>query len=136
MGLDERNDLLNRKIGDSDLPDAVGALVKTAGQNRARIRLLAISLALDILLTLFVSGLTYKTSQLAHLAQSNKMAVVANCEVSNDSRRNNRVLWDYILAIPPTQPLTSTEEAQRAQFKKLVNTTFAERNCRAEINQK
>lgn len=131
--LEERDDELNQKMADHPADEAIAVLVKDARRSKRRLQLLTISVILDILLTIGLAIVSYKTSELAHLAQSNRQAVLANCEVSNESRQNNRVLWDYALSLPPQQPLTPEQQKVRADFKTFVNKTFAERDCQAEI---
>lgn len=133
--LEERSDALDEQMAKHPVEEAIKVLVKDANRRKRQLRILTISVIFDILLTLGLAAVSYKTNELAHLAQSNRQAVLANCEVSNNSRKDNRDLWDFAFALSPTQPLTDEQKAQQAVFKQFVNKTFAERNCQAEINK-
>lgn len=134
MSLDERSDALDKRLEEHPAEEAIRVLVKDAKRRKRQLRILTVSVILDILLTFGLATVSYQTSQIARLAESNKNAVVANCEVSNDSRRNNKALWDYLLALPPSETQTPAEAQQVNQFKSFVAKTFAERNCQAEIS--
>lgn len=129
MSLDDRNDELNRKIGETNLPDAVISLAKTAKQNRNRIRLLAISIILDILLTIGLGLLAVQTHTTANKAESNSQALVASCQSVNDARANNKTLWDYLLSLPTPIAPTLQQQQVRNQFSVFLNKTFAQKNC-------
>lgn len=135
MGLDERNEELDKQLQVHPVEESVAVLMKDAKARKLQVRILLVSVILDILLTVGLTVVSIKTSDVAHLAQSNREAVFANCQTSNDSRHNNRILWDYLLALPPEQPQSDQQKLQIAKFKEFVATTFAERDCQAEINK-
>ena len=135
MSLDERNALLDKKITEHPIEQTVQALEKTARQNRRRIMILMISVILDIVLTISVTILAYHTSKISHLAQTNRAAVVANCETSNEGRKDNKDLWDFAFPLPTDQAQTAEQAANLKSFRAKVNETFAQRNCQAEINK-
>lgn len=133
--LEQRDDELNRQMEKHPAEESIAVLVKDAHRRKRQLRLLTISVTLNIILTLGFGYPAYKTNQTASLAQSNKNAVIANCEVSNQSRADNRALWDFIFALPQDQPPTPEQQKRAEQFKGFVAKTFAERNCQAEINK-
>lgn len=135
MSLDDRNAELEKKLEISPVEKNIEVLVRDAAKRKRQVRLLAASLVFDLLLTVGLATISLKTNETAHLAQSNRDAVLANCETSNDSRKNNRALWDFAFALTPTQPPTEEQKAQTALFKEFVAKTFAERDCQAEINK-
>lgn len=134
MSLDSRNDDLNKKIEDTDLPNAVAVLLKDARKRRRQLRWLATALALDFLLMIAIAVLLVRTSDIAKLSQSNQQALIQNCETANDSRTKQLTLWRYVLSITPDQPRTPEQEAMVKDFTKFIQTTFAPRDCQAEAD--
>lgn len=135
MSLDERSDDLDKRMAEHPVEKTVKTLLEADRRNRLRIRILTVSIILDIVLTVGVTVLSYHTNQLTHLAQSNREAVIANCETANESRANNKQLWDFAFALPTTQTPTPEQQANLEKFKAKVNQTFAQRDCQAEINK-
>lgn len=133
--LEERDNKLNEEMQKHPAEEAIQVLVKDAHRRKRQVRILAVSVVLNILLTAGFGFLTYKTNQIASLAQSNQDAVVANCEVANESRKNQRELWAYVISLTPSQPRTEEETTRVDAFQEFVNKTFAERDCQAEINK-
>lgn len=135
MSLDSRNEDLNKKIDDTDLPSAVRVLIDDAKKRRNQIRWLVVSITLDFILTIGLTVLSIRTNQVASLAQSNRTALIQNCETSNDSRERQRALWAYVIALPPQQPPTPEQQKRVEEFQKFVDTTFSQRDCQAEANK-
>lgn len=54
---------------------------------------------------------------------------VQTCEASNESRKLNVQLWDYVLSFPPSRPRTEAQEQQIIDFKAFIRKTFAQRDC-------
>lgn len=133
--LDERNQELNDKIAGSDLDQAVAALLADAKKRRRQIRLLFISIILDILLTIGLTGLSLVTHQLASNAENAQDAIIHSCQVGNEARANNKQLWAYLLSLPTPNPPTLEQQKVRQQFADFVDKTFAPRDCNKEINQ-
>jgi len=135
MSLDDRNAELDKKLEENPIDEIVGSLVRADRRRKGQVRWLALSLALDVLLTLAFGWVTIQTHRISTKAESNQNAIARSCETSNEARKNNLVLWDYILEIPPVQPLTAEQLQQRDQFKVFVQKTFAQRDCQAEVNK-
>lgn len=135
MSLDDRNAELERKLKENPIDTQIEALIKADSRRKIQVRLLAASLILDLFLTIAFGFITVQTRELAQRADDNKTALLRNCETANDSRRNNRLLWDYLLAIPPAQVQTPEQQQTRAEFKKFVEKTFAPRDCASEIKE-
>ncbi len=129
MNLEQRNAELDKKIESTDLPNAVDTLLKDAKSRRRQIKLLALTVAFDVLLTIGFGYITLKTHDIATKADSNSAAIVRSCESTNESRANNKKLWDYILALPPRTERTPAQTEQLADFQAFVDKTFAPRNC-------
>lgn len=88
---------------------------------------LAMSIVLDVLLTVVVALLTITSlNQNATLHASQ----LVSCANSNDTRAEQRRLWAYILRIS-APPKTAAAKAQEQQFVAFVNATFAPVNCAA-----
>ena len=134
MNLDQRNDELNHKLDESDINEAVFILIKDAKKRKQQIFALAFTIALDIILTLCLILLSFKTSDIASQAENNKQALKRSCETTNAARANNKELWDYLLSLPPREPRTTEEQKQLDAFKEFVNKTFAEKDCNKLVN--
>lgn len=131
MSLDSRNEDLNQKIGDTDLPSAVATLVKDAKKRKRQLRLLATSIILDIVLTVGLTFLSIRTHNLAVTADSNHSAIVRSCESSNDARASNKQLWHFLLDLPTPNAQTIQQQTNRDKFSMYVDKTFAPRDCNA-----
>lgn len=127
--LDNRNKELDKKLGNIDLNKAVSTLINDAKRSKRRVRLLAISLLFDLLLTLGLGVVSVKTHNAAVQAETNKAALLRSCQTTNEARANNAVLWDYLLALQPEKPLTPNEIKFRTEFTALKVKTFAPRDC-------
>lgn len=135
MSLDSRNEELERKLSKTQLPDAVATLMDDAKKSRRRVRLLTASIILDFVLTIGLTVVSAKTADLTRQAQSNKAALIQNCETANDSRNKQLTLWGYVLALNPEQARTPEQQAAVDKFAKFVEDTFAPRDCEAEANK-
>lgn len=134
MSLADRADALDKKMADVDIDEAIRTLVLDARRRRLQVRLLAVFIALTTGLTVAIGVVSWKTAQLANLAQTNKAAVIQNCETANDSRTAQRQLWGYVLSLTPSQPRNAEQQARVDEFAKFVDRTFAPRDCQAEAN--
>lgn len=135
MTLDSRSDELDKKLEDNPVDKGIEALAKGVSRQRRAIRLLAVSIVLEFVLTIGVAVIAFKTNEALNLSQSNKDAVIANCETANDSRKNQLALWNYVFAIPPSQPPTPDQQTRAKEFKSFVDITFQPRDCQKEINK-
>jgi hypothetical protein len=59
----------------------------------------------------------------------NHEVLVNNCRLGNEFRTDNQSLWEYILTIPPSRPLSAEQKEQRANFETFLNKTFEKRDC-------
>lgn len=133
--LDERSDRLDEELKQNPIDKSIETLVKDAARRRLQLRLLGIFIVLQFLFIVTLGVVSVKTAQVAQLAQSNKAAVIQNCETANDSRNNQRQLWGYVLSLTPQQPRTPEQDARVAEFARFVDRTFAPRDCQAEANK-
>ena len=133
--LEQRDDELNKQMAKHPAEESIETLVKDAHRAKRRFRILAISVILDIFLSLGLAYVTVRLAETTRLSQTNKAAVIANCETSNQSRKDNKALWDFAFTLTPTQPQTPEQIKNTALFKEFVGKTFAQRDCQAEINK-
>lgn len=129
MDLDRRNEELNKKIDETDLPTAVAILVSDAHKRKRQLRLIVISIFLDLFLTLGLGYLSIQTHGIASQAENNKEALVQSCKTSNEARSNNKQIWDFLLNVQTPNTPTLQQKQVRDQFQSLVNNTFAPRDC-------
>lgn len=121
-----RNDQLDDRIAGS--PD-IDALVRASKRNRRLITYLAISVGLDVLLSLGLGALAWRANQLALQADSIEARAYATCVAGNEARAGQVELWGYILTLPPTSPRTPAQQQQADDFKAYVERLFAPRRC-------
>lgn len=133
--LEQRDDELNKQMSVHPAEESVQILVKDAKRRTTQLRILSASVILTLLLTIGLSVVSYKLYQITKLAQSNRAAVIANCETANDSRKNQRELWRYVTSLTPIQPRSDKQEARVKDLSKFVDKTFAQRDCQAEAKK-
>lgn len=134
MSLEQRNAELEKKLAGSPLPLAIEALIKDASKRKRQVRLLTISIFLDILLTIGLAVVSLNTHKLATQADSNQQAIIRSCETGNEARANNKQLWTYLLNIPTPNAPTFQQQQVRDQFSAFVDKTFAPRDCSKVVN--
>lgn len=133
--LEQRDDELNKQLAEHPAEKSIDVLVKDARRRARQLHILTGTVILTLLLGIGLSIVSYKLYHITKLAQSSQAAVVANCETANDSRRNQKQLWDFVFALPQLEPPTAEEQARAAQFKDFIAKTFALRDCQAEVNK-
>lgn len=129
MSLDERNELLNQKLDQTDLPDAVNTLIRDARRRRRQFKLLMVVILIDIILTVGLAMLTVKTHTIAAQSESNRDAIVAYCKSTNEARANNKLLWDHLIDMSEDRKRTPEQQKVFDDFKAFVNKTYAPRDC-------
>lgn len=122
----DRSDALDERIAGS--PD-IDALVRASKRNRRLITYLAISVGLDVLLSLGLGALAWRANQLALQANSIEARAYATCVAANDARAGQVTLWDYVIDLPPTTPRTPAQQKEADDFKVYVHHLFAPRKC-------
>lgn len=132
--LDKRNEELDEKMSQTSIEESIASIVRDAAKRKTQVAILAVLVAFSIMLGIFVGLLGLVTHRIAIQAESNKQAIIHNCETSNIARANNKQLWGYLLNIPPKSPLSADDQAQLDKFKGFVDTTFAPRDCSAEAD--
>lgn len=98
---------------------------KVSKKHQFLIRLLGLSVAFDVLLTIGMGGVGYTAH---HTASEVSKAQKTACISSNEARKVQTDLWNYVFNI--TDDTRSPEQADRIQqFKGYIATAFAQRNC-------
>jgi hypothetical protein len=135
MSLDSRNEALDKELERNPVDIQVEALAEADKRQRRQVLVLAFTVAFDVLLTFAFGYITLRTHQLASEAETNRTALVRNCETANESRKNQRELWAYVISLTPSQPRTDEQTARVESFQKFVDKTFAPRDCNSEVNK-
>lgn len=132
----KESEVLDEKINNIDGNSGVPELIRRLNREKKITRILAVSITLDILLTMGLSFLSYKV-----LDNNNKLVKVSQqstvhvCEAVNSTNAIQLKLWEYLLSIPPTAPPVQTPEQmkmaadQLVQFKQYVAKAFAPEQC-------
>lgn len=123
----KRSDKLDEIIATS--PPDIAALARASQRNRTFIRILAVSLVADMLLTLGVIALAWRDNQLFAQTTSIRQQQHLTCLASNESRAGQRQLWHHVLDLPPAQPRTAEQQQQADDFGRYVDDVFAPRKC-------
>lgn len=104
-------------------------LTRRSSRDRKMIYTLAASLALDLLLTVAIFLVAVRADNASNRADQVHAQQVATCQNSNEARRVQVQLWDYILSLPAPRPRTDEQERQLLQFRAYVHRVFAPRDC-------
>lgn len=98
-------------------------------RNRRMIWWLAVSLLLDVVLTVVVAVVAVEVNHASDKAAQVHSQQVATCLSTNEGRKLNVQLWDYVLSIPPSRPRTEEQDKRIADFRVFLHKTFAPRDC-------
>lgn len=129
MSLDTRNAELEEKLEVNPIDEQIAALARSDASRKRQVRWLAVSLALDVLLTIGFGYATLRANNAASKAETTQHSIVRNCETTNESRAKNREIWDYIVQISERPNLTPEQQKTRDDFIMKLNDTFAPRDC-------
>ncbi|MET9262422.1 hypothetical protein [Amycolatopsis sp. NPDC004079] len=114
-----------------DLKEEISGLRTYGRRNRHLIVGLAISLALDVLLTIGVIIAAVTANRAGDLAAANRQTQIDTCTASNDTRNASRNLWNYVLDTVAKSPENATAERKQhiAEFRTYMQTAYADRDC-------
>ena len=135
-GLSRRLDAVKE---DSEARDS--ALEKRARQNRHRIWLSYVLIAIDVILTvlLVVIGIgaadasssagtaNDRAAAAAAATGAEHDALISSCDESNQERAQELAIWEYLFRA--SKPTSAQQAAQIASFMKIVDAAFAPKNC-------
>jgi hypothetical protein len=113
----------------SELGTEIQALRNYGRRNRRYIAGLAISLALDIILSVVLAFVAVTATQANDLATQNHNTQVATCESSNQSRLVTVNLWNYILDSASKNNPDAAKLKQIQDFRAYMEKAYAQRDC-------
>jgi hypothetical protein len=122
-----------------DLRSELQSLRQFGKRNRHFIWGLAISLVLDVCLSIAIAVLAVTATEASHqaseatsLSNRTRDTQLVTCQAGNESRAAQVQLWTYVLDLAAQNPNPPPQQAQRlAQFRTYLSTTFAPRDCTA-----
>jgi uncharacterized protein YgbK (DUF1537 family) len=130
----QRSDDLDRRLAKD--AEQIRELLVYGQQNRRLIRLLAISIAFDVMLTVaggFLAFTAHMNSDLARQATSSAAQTQQSqhtaCLSGNNARATEIQLWNYILGLVSQTPQTPAQLSEVDQLRRYLASTFAPRNC-------
>lgn len=141
MSADDRDPIaaaesLEQAMG--SLASDVRALSDYGHRNRALIWGLAISLALDVVLSIgfgFVAlqanSASHRATEATSAAAQNRLNALVTCQSSNEARRVSRQMWTYVLDVmTENNPSPSAEQLRQVRtFRAYLATVYADRDC-------
>lgn len=122
----ERSDALDKRIASSD---AIDHLTRASRRNLLLIRLLAVSIAFDLFLSMGLGIVAFRANQTAEQANSLQARARTTCLSGNETRAGQIQLWHYILDLPPSTPRTEAQQQQVEQFRAYLDHLFVARKC-------
>jgi hypothetical protein len=114
------------------LRDEIVVLRTFGSRNRHLIWGLAISLVLDVALSIAVAFVAVSAREATSLANQNRQTQLATCRAGNETRAANIQLWTYVLdlaAVNRPVPPTAQQIESLRQFKSYLSTVYAPRDC-------
>jgi hypothetical protein len=107
------------------------AIVAQQGKSRRNIRLIAVSVVLDVALSAGIGVLA--VSQI-HVSQQIHASQLQACGIGNDFRARQVRLWDHVLSVSKAPPGETAAErqvrlAKLAEFRSYVAAQFRPVNC-------
>lgn len=114
-----------------DLKQEIVGLQQYGQRNRHLIVGLAISLALDVLLTIGVIIAAITANNAGAVADANRQNQFDTCNASNQTRQASRNLWNYVLDTVEKNPQNQTPDRQKqiAEFRAYMQDAYADRDC-------
>jgi len=126
----ERSDEFDERLKSMpDLEEQIGILAEAGKKTRRLVLMLAISVGINVALTLLLGAFFYNQNIIQDKLIRNQNNIVASCNSGNEFRKSNLKLWEYILAIPPSPNQTPEQKQKVDDFEKFVNQTFKLRDC-------
>jgi hypothetical protein len=124
----ERSDALDERLAGSVA--AIEALTQSGRHQRIMLRVLTVSLVLDIVLSVGLGFVAFQAQRLAAEATSLRQQQRATCLAGNEARAGQITLWHHVLSdFPATAPRTEEQAQQAHQFALYVENLFKPRNC-------
>lgn len=120
-----------------ELTSEMGSLREYGHQNRRLIWALAVSLAIDLVLSVVLgfvavqaSNASRQATEATSAAAQNRQNALVTCQSGNEARQASRQLWTYVLDLSSQNPnQTPAEAKQIVQFRAYIATVYADRDC-------
>jgi hypothetical protein len=120
----------------ADLQDSMAVLsgeiraLRTYGKrNRNYIVGLAVSLCLDLVLSIVVAFVAVSAAEANNQADQNRRTQIATCESSNQSRAVTVSLWNYVLDSAAKNDPTPQKLKQISDFRAYMAQAYQQRDC-------
>lgn len=134
----QRSDTLDVIVNRSDVSRSIEQLQTSGERLKKLVKYTRIAIGLEFLLVVgFVIVFTLTQVNRSSL-ESARASVIASCNANNEFRKDNLVLWKYILAVPrdPSRPVqTPTERENVKNFTAYVENVFSPRDCERIYNK-
>jgi len=82
-----------------------------------------------VVLTFVIVKVAVQANHASNQAEQVHAQQAATCLSSNEARKLQVQLWEYVLSFPPTRPRTEAQEQQIKDFRAFMRKTFAQRDC-------
>jgi hypothetical protein len=112
----------------TNMAATVTGLAVVVKKDRRRVRWLAASVAVDVLLSMGFGYIALQTREAQHAAETNRSNAVITCEVANQTRASQVQLWTYVISLNG-KPRTSVEVEKLRKFEIYLGEVFAPRDC-------
>lgn len=114
----------------NDLRYDLNSVTLYGTRSRRLIRAAAISIVLDVFLSLGLGWISFQAREASHNAAT---AIKTNCISSNEARLTQIDLWTAVFALPQARPLTPEAAIAYDNLKTHIHTIFAPRDCEALV---
>jgi hypothetical protein len=112
-----------------DMSEQVVALSNVIKRDRRRLIVLAVSVVLDIVLSIAVAFFAFTATSAKSTAEQNRHDARVTCQATNEARVQQIQLWDFVLNLSASGMQTPAEKARAQQFRAYVARVFAPRDC-------
>lgn len=122
----------------SDLGADIKSLREYGQRSRHWIWALAVSLTLDVVLSVFLGFVAVqanhasnKATDATSAAHVNRQTQVTTCEATNQARAVSTQLWTYVIGVVTANntQLTAAQRAQLVMLRTHIRTAYAPRDC-------
>ena len=110
------------------LTTQIAEVAADARHSRTLIRFMIPTLIFDVVMSLLLGYVTWRTVDASHQLQTVKAAAAETCVAGNKTRAEVISLWDQITGIVFAQP---AQQDEKAKILQIVDDTYAARDCTA-----
>lgn len=126
--IEQAEDLKAREQASGGPEDLVNSLVKGLAKQGRYLKWVAVSVALDVALSIGLAVAFVNIAENSNAAAVAKTAAHSSCLATNDSRASAKAIWDHVLGL--VVPQSAASAATIADVKSLVALTYAPRECK------